>query len=112
MLEQTLKDLAERGFDIMWHYDIPMNAIHFRLSKQKENGYRRTLCRMVDFEEFRLNFGNEPLFEFHMCRILNEMAQQIEMDIQLEKGNQRRVQLIESVCKKRDDHRRYLDGED
>ena len=105
MLEQTLKDLAKRGFDITWRYDIPMNAIHFRLSKQKENGYRRTLCRMVDFR-------NEPLFEFHMCRILNEMAQQIEMDIQLEKGNQRRAQLIESVCKKRDNHRRCLDGED
>ncbi|WP_462370585.1 hypothetical protein [Ruthenibacterium lactatiformans] len=75
MVERTLKDLANRHFEVMWRYENMTNSIIVRLKK-------RLYCQWYELEQ-KIGFedlktSNIPLFEFCMVQILKGMAQEID----------------------------------
>lgn len=77
MLEKLLKELGERGFEVLWRYEITTNSIIVRMEK-RIGGRWRGLDTRVEFSD--LYSGGSALFEFNMMYILREMANKIERD--------------------------------
>lgn len=83
MFEKTLRDLAVRGFEIMWRYEIMTNAIFIRLERR---GYDHTWYRaerVVGFEEIGCSGG----FELSMILLLKYMAEEMERDMKGENND-------------------------
>ena len=77
MLEKLLKELGERGFKVLWHYEVMTNSIVIRMEK-RVNGLWYKLEKRVEF--FDLYPGGSTMFEFNMTLILREMANKWERD--------------------------------
>ena len=75
MFERTLKDLANRHFEVIWRYENMTNSIMVRLEKRFDHQWYK-LERRIGFED--LMTSNMPLFKFCMVQILKGMAQEID----------------------------------
>lgn len=75
MFERTLKDLANRHFEVIWRYENMTNSIMVRLEKRFDRQWYK-LEQKIGFED--LKTSNMPLFEFCMVQILKGMAQEID----------------------------------
>ena len=71
MFERTLKDLANRHFEVIWRYENMTNSIMVRLEKRFDHQWYK-LERRIGFED--LMTSNMPLFEFCMVQILKGMV--------------------------------------
>lgn len=76
MLEKLLKELGERGYEVMWRYETMTNSIRIRMEKKigKEWCYEE---RIVGFDELYYGSGSQSMFEFNMDRILREMFRRL-----------------------------------
>ena len=72
MFERTLKDLANRHFEVIWRYENMTNSI---MEKRFDRQWYK-LEQKIGFED--LKTSNMPLFEFCMVQILKGMAQEID----------------------------------
>ena len=77
MLEKLLKELGERGFEVLWRYEVMTNSIIIRMEKRVDGRWYKLNSRV---EFFELYPGGSTMFEFNMARILREMANKFERD--------------------------------
>ena len=75
MFERTLKDLANRHFEVMWRYENMTNSIIVRLEKRFDRQWYK-LEQRTGYED-RLT-SNMPLCDFCMVQFLKGMAQVLD----------------------------------
>lgn len=87
MLEELLKELCEKGYEVSWRYNVMLNCIDIRLEK-RFNKQWYTLNRMVTFDQMRAIPGDQSGFEFTMTKILRWMVEKMEQDTKGENHEQ------------------------
>lgn len=80
MIENLLKELGERHFEVLWRYEVLTNSIVIQMDKRYCHQWHR-LARKVTFDNFRHIRSKQ--FEFVMVRILRDMAQELEYQIKV-----------------------------
>lgn len=78
MIENLLKELGERHFEVLWRYEVLTNSIVIQMDKRYCHHWHR-LARKVTFDDFRHIISNQ--FEDIMVQILKDMAQELEYRI-------------------------------
>lgn len=86
MLEELLKELGEKGYEVSWRYNVTMNCIDIRLERRFRKQWY-TLNQMVAFDEIRAIPGSQSGFEFAMTQILRWMVDKMEQDMGGENDN-------------------------
>lgn len=84
MIEQTLKNLADRGFEVSWLYESMTNSIRICLKKMDRNKQWYRNEYRIGLEDMGRYLGSDSLFDFNMAQFLKAMAS--EVDRILEKG--------------------------
>lgn len=84
IFEQTLKNLADRGFEVSWLYESMTNSILIRLKKMDLNKQWYRNEYRIGLEDMGRYLGSDSLFDFNMAQFLKAMAS--EVDRILEKG--------------------------
>lgn len=80
MIENLLKDLGERHFEVLWRYEFMTDSIVIQMEKRSGHQWHR-IVRKVTFDDFRHFKSNQ--FEDIMVQILKDMAQELEYRIKV-----------------------------
>lgn len=80
MIENLLKELGERHFEVLWRYEILTNSIVIQIDKRYCHQWHR-LVRKIMFDDLRYIRNNR--FEDVMVQILKEMAHELEYQIKV-----------------------------
>lgn len=79
MLEELLKELGKRGFEVLWRYEVMTNSIVMRMEKKADKQWYK-LERRFEFSDFYP--GGSEMFEFNMTLLVRQMAQDLEQMFQ------------------------------
>lgn len=79
MLEELLKELGKRGFEVLWRYEVMTNLIVMRMEKKADKQWYK-LERRFEFSDFYP--GGSEMFEFNMTLLVRQMAQDLEQMFQ------------------------------
>lgn len=80
MIENLLKELGERHFEVLWRYEVLTNSIVIQMNKRYCHQWHG-LIRKVTFDDFRHLINDQ--FEDVMVRFLKDMAQELEYQIKV-----------------------------
>lgn len=80
MLENLLKELGKKGYEVSWRYNVMLNCIDIRLERRFNKQWYK-LNRMVTFDQMRAIPGDQSGFEFAMTQILGWMVDKMEHDL-------------------------------
>ena len=76
MIEQLLKELGAKGYEIVLRYEYPTNSIIIQITKGPY-----TINRRLSFYEFYYGRGSQKTFDFNAFLIIREMVQKMEKDM-------------------------------
>lgn len=89
MLENTLRELGDQGYEIEWKYERITNSIIIRMRKSipGKEWQRYQLCQRIDFYIARHSICLSTNFNIVMSQILKEMAERLERYLKGENTN-------------------------
>lgn len=80
MLENTLRELGDQGYEIEWKYEHTTDSIIIRMRKTNpfREWYRYQVCQRIDWYTARHSICLSTNFSIIMSQILKEMAERLE----------------------------------